>query len=689
MGKKMSINRVRLYSFLIYPAAALLLVLGCATEPKTVVKTGESIAPAIQQPDTPPPAQQTKEVDSKSITRVSTTASQVASVDKVEVKDIAPSEPRIFFEPSKSASNQVLGIDFTMAENGKSRLIVTTAKKTSYDLDRKDERTLILKIHDSTIANPLLMRQIDTTQFQSALDGIKQVYLSQKKEVDLILSLREIVPFNIKPTDNGISMDFGQTSVKAIEKKLVPLNLAETETRTLSVSSPTSAPASATPVTATAKASTKKYSGERVSLVFTDADVTHILTIINSVSGENVIWDPAIAGKKVSMILNDVPWDEALDLVLDNNELAKRYRGDNIIWVTTKEKMKQVLAEEEAEKVRIRQVADEEAKRQSEREKAAMEDEPIVTQYLPVDFAKADDIIKHIFISETSKKRGAVVTVDTRTNTIILTDIAERIEVAKKTINQFDTPVKQIMIEARIVEASNTFSRNLGIKWNSNTSAWRTDALNEDITVPPFANDFNYDGEKVYGGSFSTNTPDGWISNIGLGFATAVFDGRLTLDASLAIAESEGTAKTLSAPKVIAREGTKAIISSGDSIIIPATENVASTTLDATLSLTVTPTAVSYNNYITMDVAVTDDSAPSTSRLIKKSISTNLMVKSGETIVIGGILKENDSNDVTGVPILKDIPGLGWLFKAKSKIKSKDEILIFLTPTVLASPSQD
>ena len=277
-------------------------------------------------------------------------------------------------------------------------------------------------------------------------------------------------------------------------------------------------------------------------------------------------------------------------------------------------------------------------------------------------------------------------TVDARTNTIILTDIAENIETARKTIKQFDTPVKQIMIEARIVEAKDTFRRDLGIKWNTNSSYWATDNLNEDITVPPYANDFNYDGEKVYGGSFSTNSPDGWQSNIGLGFATATFNGRLTLDASLAIAESEGTAKTISAPKVIAQEGTPAKISSGEIIKIQATENVKSEEWPAELSLSVTPNSISYNDYITLTVDVSDDARLSDSLKTTKTINTTLMVKSGETIVIGGIIKESEGNDVSGIPILKDIPGLGWLFKSKVKATSKSELLIFLTPTVLASP---
>jgi type IV pilus assembly protein PilQ len=160
----------------------------------------------------------------------------------------------------------------------------------------------------------------------------------------------------------------------------------------------------------------------------------------------------------------------------------------------------------------------------------------------------------------------------------------------------------------------------------------------------------------------------------------------LTLDASLALAETNGTAKTLSAPKVIAQEGTPAKISSGEIIKIQATENVKSEEWPAELSLSVTPNSISYNDYITLTVDVSDDARLSDSLKTTKNINTTLMVKSGETIVIGGIIKEQEGDATAGIPVLKDIPGLGWLFKAKSRNTSKSELLIFLTPTVIPTP---
>ncbi|MFC1532363.1 AMIN domain-containing protein [Thermodesulfobacteriota bacterium] len=616
--------------------------------------------------------------------------SQTQVKEKPTKAKFTPSEPRILIKPLPSKLNQILGIDFTMLEHGKSRLTVTTKKKVRYDLDRKGEKALILKLYNTTIPS-LLLREIDTTHFNTALDRVKPALSTEKKEVSLVLSLRDMVPFHVKQTDEGLSMDFGRTAIKPPEKKIIPLDLAEAQTRPLAATQPSPTP-KMLPPSPSVTAQKKGFQGEPMFLEFVSADVTHILRLINEVSEENIIWDPAIAGRKVSMILKNVPWDEALALILDSNDLAKRYRGKNIIWVTTKAKMKQIEAEERAERKRLEaeRKKEEEEEKQAKKE-AKMEAEEkveLITEFIPVDFAKADEIKGHITLSEKGKKRGASLSVDTRTNTIVMKDIASSIKEAKKTVKQFDIPVKQIMIEAKIVDASDTFSRDLGLKWNSTTSGWRKKYPTTALTDPANANAFTVEGERLWGGSFSTNSPTGWGNNIGLSFANLTSSGLgyLTLDASLALAETEGKAKVMSAPKVIAREGTSASISSGDTIIIPATENVASTTLPANLSLQVTPSSVSYNNFITMDITVSDDQAPSTSRLLTKSISTTMMIKSGETVVIGGILKESEGNDETGLPVLKDIPGLGWLFKATRKTYSKSELLIFLTPTVLPSP---
>jgi len=425
----------------------------------------------------------------------------------------------------------------------------------------------------------------------------------------------------------------------------------------------------------------KRYKGVKITLDFANADIRNILKLIGEVSKLNIVWGPEVKGT-VSMRLKDVPWDQALDIVLEANDLGMRREG-NIIWVTTKAKLKEIQKEEEekqkAEQERIKAI-----KATQEEAKAA---EPLVTEYFAMDFANAEDIKNHIVLSD----RGSI-SVNTRTNTIIMKDTASSIEEAKKIVTRFDTPVKQIMIEARIVDASTSFSRDLGVQWNAiegqrrkpDTTTWRGTPLWAPTNVEA---NFASGGAQRYGGTFATNSPEGWSPNIGVSFATLTSStlGGLALDASLALAETEGKVKIISAPKVIASNKEQAVISRGDIIYrdIVTADTVEVRELPATLSLTVKPT-VSFNNYVTMEIAVKDDKVfADLSGKTEKSIETKLMVKSGETVVIGGIYKEDISETETGIPGLSKIPILGWLFKAHTKTRERSELLIFLTPIVL------
>ena len=671
MGKKIKIRKKRLSSFLIYPVIVVTWLLGsCATQlPATSeIAADNTKASAMEQN----PIVQKNETTGYQKELLSAKIPEVIQAES-EKAQFTESEPRVVFEPTKSDLNQVLGIDFTMLDLGKSRLTVTTAKKVTYDLDRKGEKGLVLKLHNTTIPS-LLLREIDTTNFQTALDMIKPAFSTQNKEVSLDMSLREMTPFHIKQTDNGLSIDFDKTSINPPDKKIIPLDLAEAQTSALAAKQ-ASVESTGTAATVGQK---KAYTGEKMHLEFVNADITYILQLIYEVSKKNIIWDPEIKGKTVSMTLKDVPWDEALDLILDSNDLAKSYRGENIIWITTKAKMDKFLAEEETAAKKRQQEMEAELKRQEEDKTKSKAEEPLITEYVSVNFKDAADIAKQIILTDADKKRGVSIIADTKTDTIVITHTAAGIEAIKKTIKYFDAPLKQVMIEARIVDASDTFSRDLGIKWESTSGASHT-------------NENGDGGTTTVGGTFSTNSPDGWASNIGLNFArlTSSGLGSLTLDASLALAESNGNAKTLSAPKVIAQEGTESTIKSGEVIQIAATENVAASEWPAELSLSVTPTTISSNNYITLTVNVSDDQRVDNSRKTTKTINTTLMVKSGETVVIGGIIKEKEGSNVNGIPVLKDIPGLGWLFKAKSKTTSKSELLIFLTPTVISSQVND
>ena len=428
-----------------------------------------------------------------------------------------------------------------------------------------------------------------------------------------------------------------------------------------------------------------------MTMDFVNADVTNILRLIGEVSNLNIVWGPDVKGL-VSMRLKDVPWDQALDLILDNNNLAKREQG-NVVWVATKAAMSQVEAEER------RKIQEFEAKIDAERKKIIQEKEKereleaLVTEYIPVDFAKASEITPLLTLSETGKSRGGKLSTDSRTNTIILTDISSSVQIAKDIVKQFDTPVKQVMIEARVVDASDDFIRDLGIRWDqfqinkrsNNTVPWPTMTGLTTNPADPTAAGFPAPG-STHSPTFTSNAPGGWAPNLGLVFSTLSASGltALVLDAKLALAESEGKSKTLSAPKVLATNGKAATIKRGEETQLPPSENVQPPPFSAELSLTVTPT-VSFNNFVTLSVEVSDDKPAGSFKKFTKSIKTELMIKSGDTAVIGGIFNEDYLQDESGIPGLRRIPLLGWLFKAQSVTNTKRELLIFLTPTVVAS----
>jgi type IV pilus assembly protein PilQ len=420
---------------------------------------------------------------------------------------------------------------------------------------------------------------------------------------------------------------------------------------------------------------------------FADADIRNILKLIGEVSKLNIVWGAEVKGT-VSMRLKDVPWDQALDVVLETNNLGM-IREKNIIWVTTREKIKQ-LEQEEADKRKAEEERRKEEQAEKQRAKAL---EPLFTEYIPVDFANAETDIKPLV--ENIKSERGTISVDKRTNTIIMTDLAPIVKRAKSIVKEFDTPVKQIMIEARIVDALTSFSRDLGVQWNAiegqkrtsydtpwgGTPLWQPTAP-ADQNFPSGAGPRRY----RYAGSFATTAPLDWTPNIGLSFARVTRGGLggLALDARLALAETEGKVKIISAPKVIASNGEKAEISRGQILYkdVVTADKIDTKELKATLSLTVTPT-VSFNNYVTMDVQVTDDKAVSLNEKQEKKIKTKLMVKSGDTLVIGGIFKEDKTESETGIPWLRKIPILGWLFGAERKVIERSELLIFLAPTVI------
>jgi type IV pilus assembly protein PilQ len=408
------------------------------------------------------------------------------------------------------------------------------------------------------------------------------------------------------------------------------------------------------------------------------------------------------------MRLDNVPWDQALEMVLRPNDLTYQIEND-VLWVVPKATLVDMEIKERNRKSAL-----------LSQKRVQGIFEPKILEYMIIKHRKAEDIFRMLVGDPTAvpplpgvldvevgeakeKEKGEeeegketkivtmdiYLTYDAGTNMIIVNGVRSKVEKVKELIAKLDVPEKQVMIEARVVEAETGFTRDLGIQWRS------LDGEN-----PGFEREWYNTGSNSWGGGeFSTNAPSGWKPTIGLalGWLTDGGLGTLALDASLALGESENKIHIISAPKVLTLNGQEAVIKRGEVAYkeIRTLDTIDVREMTAALSLSVTPTVSADNSHVTLLVKVTDDRLiPGTSDnpypgKREKVIETKLMVRTGETIVIGGIYYESKSTVEDGVPWLKDVPILGWLFKAERKETTKVELLIFLTPTVVTTPEVD
>ena len=401
-----------------------------------------------------------------------------------------------------------------------------------------------------------------------------------------------------------------------------------------------------------------RYTGEKVALDFFDTDIRNVFRILREVSGRNFAIDKDVIGTVTLTLEQPVPWDQVLDLILTMNQLGK-VEENNIIRIA---RMETITKEKQERQDQIAAIA-----RLREEEKAV---EPLITEYFPINYSNASvDILPKLQLILT-KERG-LISVDTRTNMVIMTDTAEKINHAREIIQRLDMVTPQVIIEARIVEVTSSFSKEIGVQWgvdNASSSStlggiWGFDtAVNLPVSNP--AGTLGFDFRRI------TGSP-------------------LLIDARLSAAESQGEGKIISAPRVLTLNNKKAIIRQGREIpyTIVDRDGVATTEFkDVDLRLEVTP-HVTPDDRITLSVYITKDEVaeivndiPS---LSTKRAETELLVDDGETIVIGGILLSNEQKKTDSVPGLAKLPVLKWLFKRDIDQTRKEELVIFLTPRIM------
>lgn len=450
----------------------------------------------------------------------------------------------------------------------------------------------------------------------------------------------------------------------------------------------------------------KEYVGERLTLNFQDIETRAVLQLLADTSGQNMVISDSVAGN-VTLRLQNVPWDQALDVVMRTKGLDSRQEG-NVIFIAPASE----IAAREKELLTAR--------------KEAQELSPLRTEYLQVNYAKAADLATLIKSGAGSliSDRGSVA-IDERTNTLLLQDTAERLADIRRLVSTLDIPVKQVMIEARIVIVSDDYSRDLGVRFGANVafSQGGSDGLgllggplNSDdqigISPSPVLAGGNGNGigtptigdEGQLGGfGLPENAADRYLVNLPAAnpagrLALALIDSDYLVDLELSAAQAEGRGEIISSPRLITANQREATIEQGVEIPYQESSSSGATTTQfkkAVLSLKVTP-QITPDNRVILDLTVSKDSvgqlvASATGGFVPsidtREIVTQVLVNDGQTVVLGGILETERREAERKVPYLGDVPVLGRLFKSNTTTDNKDELLIFVTPRILREGS--
>jgi type IV pilus assembly protein PilQ len=443
----------------------------------------------------------------------------------------------------------------------------------------------------------------------------------------------------------------------------------------------------------TAQEEKREYTGERLTLNFQDIDVRSVLQLLADTSGQNIVVSDSVNGN-LTLRLQNVPWDQALDIVLRTKGLDKR-RQDNVIIIGPTDEL---ASREKAELAAHKEV---------------QELSPVHTEFLQVNYAKVADLAKLIKTQNAKDSmlspRGTL-SIDERTNTLLVQDTTDKLAEIRRLVQTLDVPVKQVLIEARIVVVSDTFERDLGARLG--ITGFTTAGPGSLITV----SGTNTGTDSMLSSAFppSTTAPSGFINyptlnnryqvnlpaahtdgSIGL----SVLAGKHLLDLELSAAQNEGKSETISSPRVITANQKQATIMQGVEIPYQESASSGATTTqfkNAVLSLKVTP-LITPDNRVILDLDVADDSVGqqvtsatggSVPSIDTREIITQVLVNDGQTVVLGGILDTTKTKQANKVPFFGDIPVLGNLFKSTVNVNNKTELLIFITPKILREGSQ-
>ena len=597
--------------------------------------------------------------------------------------------------PSASAGPEISSIDFRRGPNGEGRVLINfSGAGANADMSHSGNKVVVDITHANLPANQA--QRLDTLDFATPVQSIV-TRAGVGGGAHMEIAIKGAVETSAYQTANQYVVEVAPKKVDAAASKA-------------------------------AKAGQEpSYNGKRVTFNFQDIPVRSALQLVADISGLNLVASDSVGGS-VTLRLVNVPWDQALDVILRAKSLDKRRNGD-VIWIAPQAE----LAKYEQD------IADAKLKAQDTAE--------LATEYVPISYGKASDIAKLLTTgslqgnqtggsSSQNTQRGFLstrgsVAFDVRTNTLLLNDTPEKIKQLREVIAVLDKPVQQVLIESRIVVATDDFTRELGVKWGVQANH-TTDSGNVISTSPGGSdsaalaiNRHNVDAQYAYDvanyagtgplprrGAINYGTGTGGF-NVNLPVATpagqlglAILGKNYLVDLELSAAQTEGRGEVISSPRVITANQQEAVIRQGQEIGYVTFQNsggqgVGSGTAtvqfkDAVLELKVTPT-ITADNRVYLAINVKKDAlagyvdAPGSGKIPTidtREINTSVLVDNGQTVVLGGIYEVNKNNTTTKVPGLGDIPGIGALFRTTTRSDTKAELLIFVTPRILSDSVQ-
>ena len=542
----------------------------------------------------------------------------------------------------------LVNIDFQRAADGAGQLIVKLSDRhTRVDMKEEGKNKILLTFKDVVLPENL-DRRLDVTAFATPIISIDTS--THKNNVQMRVVTQGRYTHLAYQTDNLYTLEVKQF----IEKPKEVIDIAK-----------------------------RTYTGERLSLSFQDIDIRAVLKVIADFKGVNIIVTDDVAGN-ITLNLKDVPWDQALDIILESKDLGIRKLGR--VW-----------------SIDLQQNIDEQKQRVLEAHNKIKELEPLRTEFITINYSKAEklkELLKsgssnessHSFISD----RGSV-SVDERTNTLVIQDTSKRLEDIRHLIRALDKPVRQVLIESRVVIANDDFTKDLGVKFGHSTNA--TFGKNNEygiITSGKNAGDISF---AAGGTGVTIDNQEGLIMDLpaapvlGKAASFGLIVGKIgtyLLQLELSALESEGRGEIISSPRVITANQHEAVIKQGVEVTIPGVAGVGATAAptfkEVVLMLKVTP-QITPDDRIIMDLHITKDNVRLAGGFDKREVESRVLVDNGETVILGGVYEQNNQNLVKRVPFISDLPLIGTLFRQRQHSNVKQELLIFITPKILQEKS--